>query len=548
MRYKILMLLISLILSFGQAFCEPMTPNPLISVGISDNSFQRYYYKENTFYATKKLTIIEKNTGRIVKVVEPNIPIKVLIKNNLFELYDEKNLIEKNIQPPLVLSTEKDGFLGIYNLKRAGKPALYRGKIELVKPKCKENMFLTNNVLNLETYLLGVVPNEMPVKFGLEALKAQAVAARNYALRPREKKYHEFDVCDSVACQVYFGANTESPLATQAVNETRGLVAFYKNDIILALYSSTAGGYTESYENAFLPKDGKTYPYLKAVPDNKKTPILSNEENARDFYKSTPDTYDNKSVYFRWTREWTREELEKVLKSGLSAAYKSGYASPELKSAEDFGVLKEIKVVKRGESGKIISMEIITDKTKFFVEKELTIRRLFKMNGKALPSANVIFEQEFDKDNNLVNIKAYGGGYGHGVGMSQFGASAMAEKGKTFDEILQHYYSDIELVLVPIELNSDFQNNIALYDFFLEKKHANLIIENKFSYIEMKVVINGKEFNLKAQPSLSRKYSVDISQYLTQGDNKVYFFYPLDNNKSKSVKVFIELYGIRDDK
>jgi len=547
MKQKIILCLLSFFLGTAAVFAAPVTTNPVISVGLSDNSFQRYYYSENEFYATKKLILTEKTTGKKVKEFPAETPVKIVIKNNLFDVYENGKIEASSIKPPMVLSTEKDGLLGVYKLKRAGKPALYRGKIELVKPKCKENMFLTNNVLNLETYLLGVVPNEMPVRFGLEALKVQAIAARNYTLRPREKKYHEFDVCDSVACQVYFGANTESSLSTRAVNETRGMVGLYDNELILALYSSTAGGYTENYDNAFLPKKPENYPYLKAVPDNKKISSLEKEHDAAKFYKSEVQTYDNESPYFRWQKNWTKTELENVLKTGLQAAYKSGYCTPELKKPEDFGSLKEIKVTKRGESGKIVSMEIITDKETYTVEKELTIRRLFKEKGKALPSANAVFEQEFE-NGELVKITAYGGGYGHGVGMSQFGAGAMAQQGKLFDEIFQHYYSDTDIVLLPVELSSDASNNAALFDFYLTEKKAKIIVENRLGYSELKVVINGREFRLKTQPSLSRKYSVDISQYLNLGDNKVYFFYPLDNSKSKPVKVYIELYGNKNGK
>ena len=526
-----------------KACCEPLTTNPVISVGISDNSFQKYYYTENTFYATKKLFVADK-AGQIIAQFEPNIFVKFVIRNNFFDVYVEEKKILEGLSSPLILKTETDGFIGIQNLKRAGLPALYRGQIQLKKPNNKENLFLTNNVLLLEQYLLGVVPNEMPVKFGLEALKAQAVAARNYALRPRDKKYHEFDVCDSVACQVYFGANTEKPLGSQAVEETRGVVAQYKDELILALYSSTAGGYTESYENAFLMTKPE-FPYLKAVSDNEDFEDLGKEEKAKEFYSSKPKTYDNESPYFRWEKEWTKEELEKVIKDGLMSAYNAGFCFPEPKQ-EDIGSLKEIKVKKRGKSGKIVSLEIITDKKTFVVEKELVIRRLFKNKGKALPSANVVFEHEYDQEGTLLAVKAYGGGYGHGVGMSQHGAGFMSKNGKTYDEILQHYYTGTELTLIPFELSSEPNKNSAVYDFYLTQKKAKIIVENKFAYNELKVVINGKEFNLKTQPSLSRKYEVDISQYVNLGDNKVYFFYPLDNNKT--IKVYISLYGTIDDK
>ena len=118
-------------------------------------------------------------------------------------------------------------------------------------------------MIEVEEYLKGVVPNEMPVSFGLEALKAQSVAARNYVLSPRTKASTNYDVVDSVASQVYFGANTERPLSNQAVGETEGIVALYNWDLIVAQYSSTAGGYTESILTHFLIRKQKRFRRLK---------------------------------------------------------------------------------------------------------------------------------------------------------------------------------------------------------------------------------------------------------------------------------------------
>lgn len=118
-------------------------------------------------------------------------------------------------------------------------------------------------MIEVEEYLKGVVPNEMPVSFGLEALKAQSVAARNYVLSPRTKASSNYDVVDSVASQVYFGANTERPLSNQAVTETEGIVALHNWDMIVAQYSSTAGGYTESYSNAFSDPKPKLFRHPK---------------------------------------------------------------------------------------------------------------------------------------------------------------------------------------------------------------------------------------------------------------------------------------------
>jgi stage II sporulation protein D len=138
----------------------------------------------------------------------------------------------------------------------------YRGYIEVFGNA--RNTFTIVNELPLEDYLLGVVPNELsPSTFGqLEALKAQAVAARTYAIKNMgQSKQEGYDICNTDACQVYMGAGTEDTLATQAVRETRGMVATYNGQPINALYSSTCGGRTEAAENIFQEK----LPYLVSV-------------------------------------------------------------------------------------------------------------------------------------------------------------------------------------------------------------------------------------------------------------------------------------------
>jgi len=138
----------------------------------------------------------------------------------------------------------------------------YRGFLEVFGNA--RNTFTIVDELPLEDYLLGVVPNELsPATFGqLEALKAQAVAARTYAIRNMgQYKQEGYDICNTDACQVYFGAGTEDTLATQAVRETRGMIATYNGQPINALYSSTCGGRTEASENIFQEK----LPYLVSV-------------------------------------------------------------------------------------------------------------------------------------------------------------------------------------------------------------------------------------------------------------------------------------------
>src|SRR5262249_27975071 len=154
------------------------------------------------------------------------------------------------------------------------------------------NTLTVVNELPIEQYLLGVVPNELsPATFGqLEALKAQAVAARTYAIKNMGQSRREgYDICDTDACQVYMGAGTEDSLTTQAVEETRGLIATYNNQPINALYTSTCGGRTESAENIFEEKA----PYLVSTFCEYKHPEpkpFASSRSAVDFKQAVLDT------------------------------------------------------------------------------------------------------------------------------------------------------------------------------------------------------------------------------------------------------------------
>jgi len=161
----------------------------------------------------------------------------------------------------------------------------YRGTVEVFGNS--RNTFTVVNELPLEEYLPGVVPNELsPVTFGqLEALKAQAVAARTYIVRNMGQYKNEgYDICATDACQVYLGQGTENLLSTQAVTETRGVIAAYRDQPINALYSSTCGGRTEDAENIFDEK----FPYLVSTICEYKHP----EPRAFATSRSFPDWKD----------------------------------------------------------------------------------------------------------------------------------------------------------------------------------------------------------------------------------------------------------------
>ena len=517
----------------------------IVRVGIGDTSFNKYDYDNAGIFSTDGMDVL--NNDSFLLSVPANKTVNIKLSSDMFVLsYDNGEVIEQVKGPVKFIC--RTGLLGIKELKRVGKQAFYRGQIEITKYNKKIGRFHIVNVIDVEDYLRGVVPNEMPVHFGLEALKAQSIAARNYVLSPRTKAYDAFDVVDSVASQVYFGAASEKELANRAVEETEGVVALYNWELILAQYSSTAGGYTESFSNVFSDPKTKMFPsvpkpYLIAKPDMISQKPLDNDFDAAMFYKSRPDSYDIKSPYFRWERVWTKDELQKILQANLAAQSATGFVHPEFNKNDKLAEIVKIDVKKRGESGKIIELEIVTKNQNYMVYKELVIRRLFTNNGKALPSANVVFDYQYDENGNLNAIKAYGGGYGHGVGLSQYGAGFMAtELNFPYEKILKHYYTGITLSTKPIVLSPMYNQNVIQQNFYTKDKHAEIIVDNKYKLSHFLVNINGKEKNIELSKNIfNRVERIDISKYIKSGKNTITFYYPIDEDKEKGLRIFVEL-------
>ena len=549
----------------------------IVRVGISNTSFSDYKYTSVELASDEGLTVYDtKNSKKLLDLPKDSI-LNISYNNRKFKIQyyregEKKNTLYLSKSPQVMTIVPVNGLTKVLNLKRGGKEAYYRGVFEVLPFESAPDKFALVNVIGIEDYLRGVVPNEMPVHFGHEALKAQAVAARNYVLKPRVKPYKEYDICDSVACQVYFGAGTESPLSDFAVSQTENNVATYKGDLILAQYSSTAGGYTESYENAFnsskykeIGNNNNAIPYLVGKPDNKKTPVLDNDEAAREFYTKHHNTFDNKSPYFRWEREWEKSELEDVLAKNITKSSFKEFVTVKNPSVKEFGKLQNIEVVKRGVSGKVIELKITTDKNEYSVQKELVIRQLFQKDGKNLPSANIVFEfknssdkvlnhkrfelfgQKTAKDTEIAKIKVYGGGYGHGVGMSQFGAGKMQELGYKYDEILQHYYTGISISTPKVDLNSTTKHYQKTQSFYANAKKGYMYIDGYNAPNKLNVNLNGYIFEFNFDKKSKTKVYTDISEYIREGRNQVTYSIPQTGSGVRKITAYIELKGAVDE-
>jgi len=268
------------------------------------------------------------------------------------------------------------------------------------------------NILPLEEYLYGVLPEELHTS-AFEASKAQAIVARTYAVaRLKKNSGRKYDLKATTAAQVYGGLLVENPDCTRAVDATRGMILTYRGKIArFVCYHSTCGGKTEESQVIF---GGDPVPYLLSVQcrlNDNDFPLCQN------------------SRYFQWKVQWTYDEMDAVLQNnpGLSKI---------------IGHLKSIKILARGSSGRVAAIQLDGEKGAIVVKGD-DIRRVLKFRdekGELKPLYSTLFEITSVPIDNKGFFIIEGSGWGHGVGMCQFGAVGMARKGATAEQILQHYF------------------------------------------------------------------------------------------------------------
>jgi SpoIID/LytB domain protein len=300
------------------------------------------------------------------------------------------------------------------------------------------------NELPIEEYLLGVVPRELgPDVFPqLEALKAQAVAARTYAHVNLGKRSNDnYDLLGTPSDQVYGDITGERPLSTQAVEATAGVVAVHKGRLISALYSSTSGGFTANSEDVFSAVE----PYLRGVPDHERGSSIDHVPSLEVFRSHANPTALRAAVegdfesdwarLHRWYVEWSVAEMRQLLSDYFQT---------------DVGEVSEVNVVERSNSGRALRLEVVAANGTFSETKDRIRSALKFINASGDPSAlysTLVFIAPVrdPRTKVITGFEAWGGGWGHGVGMSQTGAVGMAERGATYQEILSHYYREITL-------------------------------------------------------------------------------------------------------
>ena len=396
----------------------------------------------------------------------------------------------------LMTASVNTGRWKISSIIRNRETADYRGSIEIMK--MDEGLVVINELL-LEEYLYGVVPSEMPASYPAESLKAQAVCARTYAYRNMKTAgLPQFGahVDDSTAFQVY-GNTQERPETTEAVKATKGEILMYGQEPVNAYYYSTSCGYGTDI-SAWNGEGAKTLPYLQAKSISKaeaeketgtaetekeeaetgaeteKAEIgaeaetgaeaMRSEETFGAFIKGTqPDDFERDEAWYRWqyrVEQIDVGEMEERLLQRYAAQPQfiltqngeGGYISQR---PGRIGILREVRIVSRNPGGGAAELLLTGSEGTYLVQTEYNIRYLLA-NGKhyaqrqdgteadvptLLPSAFFLLETSKEEET-VVGYTIIGGGYGHGIGMSQNGARNMALSGMNAEEILTFFYEN----------------------------------------------------------------------------------------------------------
>lgn len=362
-----------------------------------------------------------------------SLPVKIITLNNKIILKsDDIDVVVLDDNIFIKSKSDKFSYRGIN----------YRGDIKLYL--YNEQISVINHI-KINEYLYGVVPKEMTYDWPLEALKAQAVVARSYLVKNiGAYDIYGFDICGSFTCQAYGGMDAENIMTNKAVDDTNGKIVTYDGNVIATYYHSNSGGYTANSENVW----STALPYLKAVYD----------------------PYSIGEPYSSWSLKYTESQLIDIIR-------KNGYNGNSV---------LDISADQKTFDGRVQKLSIQTDIDKIVLDKE-DARKFFgytelksivytvqsndkftiiskdttaelnlgglnvlTSNGaqKLNESQSITFkgnDYESTMNQDEIQFSIDGKGWGHGIGLSQYGAKVMAERGFNYEEIIKFYYTNVEL-------------------------------------------------------------------------------------------------------
>ncbi|MCQ2239563.1 MAG: SpoIID/LytB domain-containing protein [Bacteroidaceae bacterium] len=339
--------------------------------------------------------------------------------------------------------TLKAVVIGIHFHWERSEDQTFTGELHIIHDN---NGLWAINRLPVEDYLTSVISSEMSQHAGLELLKAHAIISRSWLLSQMEHKRHAsastchetperlirwydhddhtlFDVCADDHCQRYQGiTRATNPTVGQAIEATRGVLLMQGDEICDARFSKCCGGTMEQFSSCWEDKD---YTYLVPKRDwiGPGDDAFCNTSNPRILHQIL-NNYDQETTrFYRWTVTYSAEQLSELVCR---------------KSGTDYGEILDLIPVKRGPSGRIIELKIVGSKLTRIIGKELEIRRTL--------SESHLYSSAFTVEKKDGQFILHGKGWGHGVGLCQIGAAVMGDMGYLYDQILEHYYPNTQLI------------------------------------------------------------------------------------------------------
>ena len=425
----------------------------VLRVGIFLNQTEINIGGDGTFkiYNLKSNSLVSEERNKIVKLLAHDKGIEIL----------EKGVYSGPIK---IIPAGNTKIVVVFN----GQKYRYRGNIEIDIDKEHRKLNVIN-IISIEEYLYGVLKKEISPRWPKEALKAQAVAARTFAIFNMNKYIDKgYNICASTNSQAYGGVNHEDPLTNKAVDETRGVIITYKGKPINAVYHSDSGGYTEDSENVW----GSFLPYLRSVEskyEEKVSPphhtwsysinekdlteklqkqgyeinsVVSIEPVKKSETGRTSEVVfitDNNKVINMKTNDFRSLIGADLIRSTLFNIEAIG---KESNITED---IKDKKEIEDKEEQKESIKEILEQKKDWTIKELLELMKKNKEEREKEKEEEVL-KVEIVKSNIPLTFIFSGSGNGHGVGMSQWGAYGMALQGYRYQDILKYYYQGINII------------------------------------------------------------------------------------------------------
>ena len=499
--------------------------------------------------------VIDQSTGQQIDFISPGQIVEVSYTNAAGYSVTGPNGTFTVAGPVRFMPELPTNYFRVESIRRsnpllAGSPQtipLYRGAMEVSRGSStgadRVNLM---NILEVENYVRGVVANESIASFHMEALKAQATAARGYAianLRNYIGRGYPFDIVDSSSSQVYRGVISEHARAVQATEQTRGLVASYNGRIISALYSSSFGGYSDSNHWIFnspssqLPGTNVT-PYLTGIYDGEGTaPDLTTDAGRAAFWgvANPAFSYDMcgrvANRFARWRITIPASDIKARLTTGRYV----------LMSGNISGNITGIEVLQRmAGSNRIARIRITLSTGVVEVRGWDNLRNVIgrtrsagtspvaPCTGTAIAASftltnPAIIQPVMNADGTLNNVISTGGGWGHNVGMSQYGAHGRGNAGQNFLQILKAYYQGVDVGSYPITIGRDPGTGppTLFQTFYAPNALGTLVVRATPDLKKLVVHVNEYDFTISQEELAGGLFTMDISPYLIQGVNTI---------------------------